>query len=102
MKFSKTALLTTGLFALCGALALASGSGVSQIDSGATAIVTLFKVIVGILGIGFFVGILVEFAGHKHLGKMAIEFIGVIVCIILAVNSTTVLSLFGVSASLIR
>lgn len=82
--------------------ALASGSGVAALDSSVSNITNIFKVVCAILGLGLLVAMLAEFAGHKHLGKLGIEFAGIIVCILLAVNAGAILTLFGVSSAVIK
>lgn len=97
-----TAAVAFGIFAVAATLpALASGSGISQLDSGYTTAINIARVIVAIIGVGLLVALVAEWNGHKNVGKMLIEFLGAAICIIFAINPTTVLGMFGVTGAVL-
>ena len=96
-------MITTGL-------ALAAGSGISQLDSGFTTGVNVGRVIAAIIAVALLVHLIANYAGvhsaqNRNPAALALafaEFLGIAVCVIFATNPSVILGLFGVSGAITR
>lgn len=82
--------------------ALASTSGISQVDSGGNSIVTLVEYLAGLGAIVLIAFSIWELFGHGKLKQAGVEFVSGVIVGILAVNAQSIASFLHLTGALVK